>query len=138
MDNFDMGVISDENIKLLEEIGDSSKSKVKILLKENFNTLVEIFTKLNIDDLYEENADIKSDSERMDEEDFNDCSQSENDSDSDSDEESGSEKSDEDSSNREHSDGEKSDHGKKSDNETSNIGSSDSDSEEDTETVNSQ
>lgn len=130
MDNFDMGDITNGNIKLLEEIGDSSKTKVKILLKEKFNTLVGIFTKLKMDELYDEESDAdKSDSEGMDEEHVN-RSQSDDDSDSDSDDESGSERSDDDrTSNKEHSDGEKSDsdssNGEDSDNGTSESKNSD-------------
>ena len=161
MDVFYMGDITDENIKLLEKIGDSSKTKVKMLLKDKFNTLVDIFTKLKIDELYDEESDSdNNDSEGMDDDHFNrpqsddsDHSESDNESDNDADSDSGSDsgdesdskKSDEDSSNSEHSDREKSDRGKKtdsdndsSDNEGSNIDSSDSVSEGDTETVFSQ
>ena len=123
MDNFDMGDITDGNIKLLEEIGNSSKTKVKMLLKEKFNTLVGIFTKLKINELYDEENDAEnSDSERMEEEHFN---RSDDDSDSDSDEESGSERSDEDrTSNKKHSDEEKSD-SDSSNSEDSDNGTSD-------------
>jgi hypothetical protein len=130
MDNVDMGDITEGNIKLLEEIGDSSKAKVKMLLKEKFNTLVGIFTKLKIDELYDEESYAdKSDSEGMDKEHFN-RSQSDDDSDSDSADESGSERSDEDrTSNKEHSDGDKSDsdssNGEDSDNGTSESKNSD-------------
>ena len=92
IDNCDIGFVTDRNIELLEQIGDSSKTKVKILLKEHFNTLVGIFTKLKIDELYE--SKVNSECE---------------DSDSVSDDESGSERSDKYPANKEHSNEDKSD-----------------------------
>ena len=64
MKEIDIGVQSDENIELLEEIGQSSKAKIRNLVKEKFNELVGIFTKLNIDEFYEKTDGNDSDSSK--------------------------------------------------------------------------
>lgn len=66
VDNIDMEDITDEDVELLEEIGESSKAKVRTLLKSKLNDLVGIFSRLNIDAFYEENEAEKSESEQSD------------------------------------------------------------------------
>ena len=63
----DMTDITDEGIKLLEKLSDSSKVKTRKLLKDNFSHLVSIFTKLKpaFDGVYEDmsNETNETDSE---------------------------------------------------------------------------
>ena len=64
----DMTDITDEGIKLLEKLSNSSKVTTRHLLKDNFNHLAIIFTKLKpaFDDVYENMANQNSETDSKD------------------------------------------------------------------------
>ena len=84
IEQFDMGELTDDDIKLLEEIGESSQATAKQLLKEKFNNLVKIFTQLKTNELYEE-TETNCDGESENSENDTDSSEADNSDSGDSD-----------------------------------------------------
>ena len=85
IEQFDMGELTDDDIKLLKEIGESSKATAKHLLKEKFNNIANIFTQLKTNELYEETKTNFDGESENSENDTDSCSEADNSDSGDSD-----------------------------------------------------